>query len=122
MHHRSQLVVLVHAHVYFFTVIGTRRTSDFWLHNLPCFLLISPSFLHAHKICLCVVSLHVTAALKYFDQGFANSLWHFARGSAYVYDAVLVCKGVIYLPTLLANKVLDVNFLALGRSLVNSDG
>jgi hypothetical protein len=86
---------------------------------LPRLLLISPALLHAHQIRLGFVSLHLAMALEYFNQRFANSLWHFAGRAADVYNAVLVCERVVHLFTLLPHKILDINFLALHIMSVN---
>jgi hypothetical protein len=96
-----------------FCVHFMSRTIYFSSRNLPGLLLIPPAFLHAHQIRLCAISLHLAMLLEHFDQRFTNGLWHFPRRAADIHDAVLVRERVIYLLTLLADKILDVNLLAL---------
>jgi hypothetical protein len=96
-----------------FCVHFMSRTIYFSSRNLPRLLLISSSLLHAHQIRLRIISLHLAMLLEHFDQRFTNGLWHFPRRAADIHDAVLVRKRIIYLLTLLANKILHVNLLAL---------
>jgi hypothetical protein len=80
---------------------------------LPRFLLVPPHFLHSDQIGLSIISSHLAMFLEYFDERFTNSLWHFTRRPANVHYSVQVGERVVHALTLLADEVLDVDFLAL---------
>jgi hypothetical protein len=89
------------------------KTKCLTFYILPRFLLVPPHFLHRDQIGLCIIPFHLAVFLEYLDERFTNSLWHFTRRPANVHYSVQVGERVVHALTLLADEVLDVDFLAL---------
>jgi hypothetical protein len=95
------------------------KTRCLTFYSLPRFLLVPPHFLHSDQIGLCIISFHLAMFLKHFDERFPNCLWHFTRRPADVHYSVQVGERVVHALTLLADEVLDVDFLALWTQSVS---
>lgn len=92
------------------------------LIRLPCFLFISAVLLHAHKVCLGDLPFHIPLALKSFNECLSDSLWHLSRRPANIDDTILVGEHFKDALALLANKILDINFLSLYKYQYIAEG
>lgn len=81
--------------------------------HLPRLLLIPPGLLHIHQVRLGVFSTQAPMRLERFNQGLAHSLRHLTRGATDIYDASSLGKRIVDGYTLLADEILDIDFLPL---------